>query len=642
MQRKILLTFFFVIGMMSTKTQAQTRVLDSLRNVIITTQSDKVKLSSVLEMAGQAINPDSLLPYVLLAEKIAAASKNSVDAETAAFTRAGYYVRKNLTDSALAIVEKLLPRLKADPERQSLYLNMIFFKAKIYDRANQFTKSLSQLVEVVQLAEVLKDTLVQIQAKTGIGWVQMEMGQHEDALQWFYQALNTTNDQRFYRNYGALYSNMASAHNYLGHSDSAIKYINIAIQDARDNSNLVFLATALSIQARIYSDSKQPLLAEAPLHEALEIRKKINDPFYIVFDMSNLASYYARNNQTEKGIALCKEGIALAKQSKLSSQLLTIYQALAENYKAAGKTQEYSTTLEYVIALKDSFNSLNSAKQVTEMIAASEAQKRKDQILEQELRLTKQNYWLFGSILFTVMAGVIGWLVFINYRKKQQLRMQMALEEEKRLSAQAVINAEEHERKRIAADLHDNLGAYAASIASNLEHISYRHLSEQVALPLQELKNNSQAMVSQLGDTIWALKKDALSLTAISDRLKVFVQRIQPSYPGINVDVIEKIETDYLLQPSQAFHLFQTSQEAINNALKHSGGKKISVIIESGNGWSIQINDNGRGMKMLLDANGGGNGLANMQNRAREGGWTINWKNNETGGTTVVMASTTN
>lgn len=642
MRRSILLIYLLLFGIQEAALEAQTPVIDSLRRAIHQSASDKVKLAAVQELAEQPINPDSLLPYVILAENIASRTKSVTDAELAAYTRAGYYVRKNVTDSALAIVDKLLPKVKLDPNRQAFYLRLLFFKAKIYDRANQFTKSLTQLVEVVQMAELLNDTIVQIQAKTGIGWVQMEMGQYEEALQWFYQAQNTSSDKKFYKNYGALYSNTASAYNYLGKTDSAMYYINIAVKDARENNNLVFLATALSIQARILSGSSEPQLAEAPLNEVLEIRKKINDPFYIVFDMSNLASYYAKNNQTQKGIALCKEGIQIAKQSGLSSQLLTIYQALAENYKAAGNTLEYSNTLEYVIALKDSFNSLNASKQISEMIAASEAQKRRNQIMEQEWRLTKQNYWLFGSIVFIIMAGVIGWLVFSNYRRKQQLRMQLALEEEKRLSAQAVINAEEHERKRIAADLHDNLGAYAASIASNLEHLSFKNVTEQVALPLQELRTNSQAMVSQLGDTIWALKKDALSLTAISDRLKVFVQRIQPSYPTITVDVIEKIDTDFLLPPSQAFHLFQTSQEAIINALKHSGGKKISVTIESGTGWSIHISDNGRGMGQANASTGGGNGLVNMQNRAREGGWSINWISNESGGTTVIMAPTTN
>ncbi|MEI9809575.1 MAG: hypothetical protein WDO16_17845 [Bacteroidota bacterium] len=86
---------------------------------------------------------------------------------------------------------------------------------------------------MVQYAEVLKDTLVQVQAKTGIGWVQMELRQYDEALRWLYMAMHTSADKKFYRNYGALYSNIAAAYNSLHNADSAEYYINVAINDAR-------------------------------------------------------------------------------------------------------------------------------------------------------------------------------------------------------------------------------------------------------------------------------------------------------------------------------------------------------------------------------------------------------------------------
>jgi tetratricopeptide (TPR) repeat protein len=98
----------------------------------------------------------------------------------------------------------------------------------------------------------------------------MEMEQYSEALQWLYNAMHTSADKKYYKNYGALYSNIAAAHNALGNTDSARYYIDIAIKDARENENLLFLATALSMQARIFVDNKQQALAEAPLHEVLE------------------------------------------------------------------------------------------------------------------------------------------------------------------------------------------------------------------------------------------------------------------------------------------------------------------------------------------------------------------------------------
>jgi len=389
----------------------------------------------------------------------------------------------------------LLNKYKYNKDQQKLYLTFLFSRAKIFDRSNQYSKAISELMDVIQLAETQNDTLLQIQAKTGIGWVQMEMEQYKEALQWFFKAMRTSASQKFYKNYGALYSNIASSYNASGNTDSAMYYINIAIKDARENENLLFLATALSIQAKIFIDDKKAKLAEAPLHEALAIRKKINDPFYIVYDMSNLAGYYAGNNQPQKGIALCLEGIELAKQRGLQSQLLMIYKALAENYKAAGKTQEYSHTLEDIIALKDSFNNINSAKQIAELQAKSEAQKKEKTIVEQKLNLTIKNYWLFGSVVFAVMAVIIFLLLFKSYRRKQSLKMQGALEDEKRKAAQSIIDAEEQERKRIAADLHDNIGAYASAIRADVEKITDNSKGD-ISDALENLQPQSDALPS--------------------------------------------------------------------------------------------------------------------------------------------------
>jgi signal transduction histidine kinase len=621
---------------------AQSRIADSLKQKIAEVATDDEKLSAIFKLNEQGLNADSMLPYVIMAERINARNNNRSYAYKSAYIRASYYIRKNLTDSALGITDLLIKEYKNDKTNQLIYLELLFFRAKILDRANQYTQSLTQLYDVVEMARNLKDTLIEIQSKTGIGWVQMEMEQYTEALKWFYDAMYTSSNINFYRNYGALYSNIASAYNSLGKSDSAYHYIDIAIKDARENENLIFLATALSMQAKIYIDSKEPQLAEIPLAEALMIRKRLNDPFYIVYDMSNLASYYANNHQTQKGIELCNEGIALAKKTGLSSQLLMIYHALAQNYKADGNTVEYARTLEYIIALKDSFNNINSTKLLADMQATNETQKNEKMIIEQKLNITTKNYWLYGSGIFAFMAATIAWLTFKNYKRKQALKMQLILEEEKIIATKAITDAEEQERKRIAADLHDNLGAYAASIASNVDNISQQDFDNPGKVALQQLKNNSQSIVSQLNDTIWALKKDALSLTAISDRLKVFIQRIQPSYPNVTVDVLENITTDHLLPPSQAFHLFQIVQEAVNNALKHSGGNHIKVEVDGSDSWVIRISDNGKGLMAETNKKNGGNGLDNMKARAAESGWKIAWLDNKPAGTIAEILPTTN
>jgi signal transduction histidine kinase len=315
---------------------------------------------------------------------------------------------------------------------------------------------------------------------------------------------------------------------------------------------------------------------------------------------------------------------------------------LAESYKATNDLANYSNTLNKIIGLKDTLYSQNSAEAVSELQAKYELQKKENTIIQQRFDLVQKTYWMYAIGALLLFGAILWYSNYKNNKRKQEQKMAIALMEEKRISEKAILVAQELERKRIAADLHDNLGAFAAAISSNIDYLTAVNKNDSESKVYDELKNNSQAIVSQLNDTIWVLTKEVLALTAISDRLKVFIQRLYNSYPNVQIDVKEKIANDHLLAPMQALHLFKILQEAIINALKHSGCSRIVISIESDLDWKISIEDNGNGFAEKPTTTTGGNGLHNMQNRSRDAGWNINWRANNNGGTKVEIGTTTN
>lgn len=623
----------------------QTRIADSLRKELVAAKSPDTRMHIAFALCEQrrSLNADSIFRYADIALSIARSGKQEQYIATATYYIACALEQNGSLDSGAAIVEKLLAETKTDKANGNLYRKCIALHSNFLIRSNNYKEAIASAYTLLADGEAHKDTLAQVSAYCAIGWSYMEMNQSAQALSWFRKALlfEPYNDSHYF---SVIYSNMAAVYGSLRQYDSAEHNIDIAIRVAGKYETLSFLANALNIKADILILTGRSYKAEPLLKEALAIRQKIGDPYYIVSDMCQLALYYAHNGQAGKGIQLCKEGITIARRENILAKMPLLYLSLAECYKAAGDFNEYGNTLERLIALKDSVYQSNSAEALARLNTKFQLQKKENTIIRQKLALVKQDYLLYGGFVFALIILFFAVISFRNYRKRENMKLLWLLEQEKAQAAHNVKDAEEKERKRIAADLHDNLGAYAASIASNIDNITHKlegSMSDNDTLQL--LRTNSLSMVSELSDTIWALKKDTLSLTAISDRLKTFSQRLQPNYPYIGIEVQEHISFDYLLQPSHAFHLFHTIQEAVNNALRHSRATQVTITISgSATQWSVAIADDGVGI--LSQKIVSGNGITNMRHRVESNGWHISWEALSPRGTAVKIfgATTTN
>jgi two-component system nitrate/nitrite sensor histidine kinase NarX len=82
-------------------------------------------------------------------------------------------------------------------------------------------------------------------------------------------------------------------------------------------------------------------------------------------------------------------------------------------------------------------------------------------------------------------------------------------------------------------------------------------------------------------------------------------------------------------------------QEAVNNALKHSGGQNILVSIKGDHDWEVIVSDDGKGFDPEAIKPNSGNGLSNMIERGREAGWTVDWERLTPQGMLVKIAPAT-
>ena len=165
----------------------------------------------------------------------------------------------------------------------------------------------------------------------------------------------------------------------------------------------------------------------------------------------------------------------------------------------------------------------------------------------------------------------------------------------------------ERERKRIAADLHDDLGAKLLTIVhtSDNERISTlaREALEEMRLSVRGLTGKPVRMADALGD--W--------------RAEV-VSRLAQS--GVEADWQSPADDD-VPQTLSARAFVQTTRimrEAVSNVIKHSGATRCSIrcILAEGD-FQLVIQDNGNGIPAALDGRlDKGHGMASMKGRAKQ------------------------
>ncbi|MCY7290836.1 MAG: histidine kinase [Ferruginibacter sp.] len=615
--------FYFFLFSCALHINGQTRTIDSLKRNIVIAQNPHQKLMALFAFCDQrqSLSSDTLCKYAALAKQVSIIQNDKFNVALGEYQIATCLVKKGDLDNALKICERNTLKIKEHKGNAEPLMRLTALKAQILIRSTKYKEGIAEVYRLLRIAEQSRDTAMQMIAKNAIGWANMEMDQSAEALRWFYKALNTSDNIVHHEKNSNIYSNMAAVYKQLNQNDSAKHYVQKAITFSRKNENLFFLANSLNILADIYISTKKAPLAEVPLTEALELRKEIGDPYYILSDMSQLAIYYANISKPEKGIEIGLEGIEMAKDFNVSSKLPYLYYALGENYKMAGNYLEYSKTLEKIMIFKDSLSIANSAEARAEMEALYELEKKEKQITIQKLDISKKNAMVFGSLSLLIFTTLLAWLLMRGYRKNQQIKFLKMQAEEKQLSARAVLSAEESERKRISRDLHDSIGAYATVLIANTEQLKKQVKGDSVQATAENVCESAQNIMGSIQETIWVLNNDVITITDFIDRVKLYSKKMLQHFPYIEIRFKEQLEIDFKLSPAEALHLFRIMQEGLQNAIKHANPKNIMVIVDSNEAVFISIKDDGT--KFNKENVRNGNGLLNMQHRAKEAGYEL-------------------
>jgi len=234
--------------------------------------------------------------------------------------------------------------------------------------------------------------------------------------------------------------------------------------------------------------------------------------------------------------------------------------------------------------------------------------------------------WWFKVMVGLVLAGGLAWGVRRRERWKAQLKFERLKRE----------HAVEHERSRIAKDIHDDLGANLTQIVFLSQRVEgASHEPAEVKRWIRLIPTAASRAIQSLDEIVWAINPKHDPLESLANYLSRFAQEFL-TLAGVRCHLdVPTVLPPILLSAAVRHNLLLTAREALQNAVTHAAAAEVRVLLQfDENGLKIIIADNGCGFDPGRTSPAG-NGILNMQKRMEDIGGTLEIRSRPAAGTTV-------
>jgi len=195
-----------------------------------------------------------------------------------------------------------------------------------------------------------------------------------------------------------------------------------------------------------------------------------------------------------------------------------------------------------------------------------------------------------------------------------------------------LITAQEDERKRIARELHDEIGQALTALVVSLDFLVRHPMDEEkLRQRLSAVKEMAETGLSEVRRVIHEMRPTALDDLGLEAAIRWLVRRYE--HAGLKIDVQIEGLTERLADHIE-ITVFRLIQEACTNTVKHAAAKYISIALRRRGNWlTVEVKDDGRGFD--IKRRGEGIGLAGIRERVSLAGGKLTIESSPDSGTRV-------
>lgn len=537
--RQFLLIIILVFSLNNIYSQTYINRVDSLKNLIETSDSDTAVFSTYIKLSiiYRNINIDSALFYTKKAKNIFDNLSNISDASTdtlylTLINGIGLnYLQKAEYDSAEVCFNDM--RLKAiATDNKAALLSSYINLGSLYDFRTEFSKALNYHLKSLKLAEEINNKDDLGTAYNNVGLMHYQLDDFDKALGYYEKALEIKVELNDNEGAALLYNNIAIIYYFKDDIDKCLSYFKKALKIWEGTGNKRRAAMVLSNLGELYLEVGLNNNAINYLEESIVLYNELKDFYNVVSINTLIGQVYFEGGDYTNSDKYYTNALELSNKLGVSRETILLYANIAELDSAKSDYKSAFYNIQKYYNLKDSLYSLDRKKSFDELQTKYETSKKEQQLLLNQEQIKKQkifNWALVLGILLVVIVAVL--LIIQNSIRKKANRMLLTknaeiLQQKEEIEAQRdEIETQRDEiitQRDIAGEQRDLITTQKIAITDSIE---YAKRIQNAVLPKKESLDlilndyfilfKPKDVVS--GDFYWVKEIGDLTIMLVSD-----------------------------------------------------------------------------------------------------------------------------
>jgi len=453
-----------------------------------------------------------------------------------------------------------------------------------------------------------------------IAIIHQNLGNLNKALEYHQKALEYRIKMNDQLGEATSYSNMANLYSRINDTISAIGYYEKALSISRSLKNDELISGNLSNMANISLAQKNYDKALKLYQESLEIRERLGDSKGISSTLSRIGTVYTETHRYKEAAKVLNRSLSIAKNISVTEEELSALLGLAKLKALTNQLDSSFVLMRLYITSKDSVYDARIKQQILDVQSQYETDKleqdlelvkKEKEFTEIKLQQRKTEIWL----LIFVIISITGAGIFLFYRhqarQKAAANAERIKEQETRMNA--VFQAQEEERRRIAKELHDGVGQTISAIKMNYQSLTNKASDNVLSSEFQKIErmlDNAGKEVRSISHQMIPKELEQFGLVpAVEGMLNLNLEHSSLEYQFEHSGFEERIGNHIELV------LFRVLQELVSNVIKHSKASELNVqLVKVKSHVVLNVSDNGIGFEVEKKEKNG-IGLLNIASR---------------------------